>query len=65
MALACSLAAAALWVANIGALLPIIQTTLNGQSLQDWNRVRATKAAEAATDLRSNSDGRKGVERCR
>ncbi len=53
LALACSLAAAALWVANIGALLPIIQTTLNGQSLQDWNRVRATKAAEVATDLRA------------
>src|ERR1700730_8547253 len=51
LAMACSLAAAALWVANIGALFPIIQTTLNGQSLQDWNRDRATKAAKAAEGL--------------
>jgi ATP-binding cassette subfamily B protein/subfamily B ATP-binding cassette protein MsbA len=45
LALACSLVGAALWVANIGALSPIIQTTLNRQSLQDWNRGRAADAA--------------------
>ncbi len=46
LALVCSLVGAALWVANIGALFPIIQTTLNGQSLQDWNNKRATEAAK-------------------
>ena len=43
---ACSIVGAALWVANIGALFPIIQTTLNGHSLQDWNNKRATEAAK-------------------
>ena len=44
-AMACSLAVAALWTFNIGALFPIIQTTLNGQSLQSWNQQRIDLAA--------------------
>ncbi len=51
LALVCSLIGAALWVANIGALFPIIQTTLNGQSLQEWNRVRGANAAKAISDF--------------
>ncbi len=43
-ALLCSLGVAALWGANIAALFPIIQTTLNGESLQSWNRQRLTAA---------------------
>ncbi len=45
-ALACSLCVAALWGANIAALFPIIQTTLNGQSLQQWNEQRLATAKE-------------------
>lgn len=43
-AMACSLAVAALWSLNIAALFPIIQTTLNGQSLQSWNQQRIERA---------------------
>jgi ATP-binding cassette subfamily B protein/subfamily B ATP-binding cassette protein MsbA len=39
-----SFGVAALWGANIAALFPIIQTTLNGQTLQDWNRERLAKS---------------------
>ena len=38
IAMFCSLGVAALWGANIAALFPIIETTLHGQSLQEWNR---------------------------
>ncbi|MGL4512469.1 MAG: ABC transporter ATP-binding protein [Lacipirellulaceae bacterium] len=40
----CSLGVAALWGVNIAALGPIIETTLNGKSLQDWNRARVVRA---------------------
>src|SRR3954467_8587186 len=40
IALLCSLGVAALWGANIAALFPIIETTLHGQSLQEWNQKR-------------------------
>jgi ATP-binding cassette subfamily B protein/subfamily B ATP-binding cassette protein MsbA len=40
VALACSFGVAGLWGANIAALFPIIETTLHGQSLQDWNKDR-------------------------
>ncbi len=39
-ALVCSLGVAALWSANIALLFPIIETTLNKRTLQDWNRER-------------------------
>jgi subfamily B ATP-binding cassette protein MsbA len=45
-ALACSLCVAVLWGANIAALFPIIETTLNGKSLQQWNDGRLTSAKE-------------------
>jgi ATP-binding cassette, subfamily B, bacterial MsbA len=44
IALFCSLGVAALWGANIAALFPIIETTLHGQSLQDWNEKRLETA---------------------
>src|SRR6186713_118733 len=44
LALLCSLAVAALWGANIAALFPIIETTLHGQSLQEWNQKRMDAA---------------------
>ena len=49
LAIACSLGVAALWGANIAALFPIIETTLHGQSLQEWNqkRVETAKASLA------------------
>ena len=46
-AICCSLAVAALWSLNIAALGPIIQTTLNGQSLQQWNQQRQSAAQES------------------
>src|SRR5947207_389512 len=44
IALLCSLGVAALWGANIAALFPIIETTLHGQSLQEWNQARLDKS---------------------
>ncbi|MEO8411548.1 MAG: hypothetical protein ABI478_13350, partial [Propionivibrio sp.] len=45
----CSVAVAALWGANIAAIFPIIQTTLNGESLQDWNQKRLDAAQKSMT----------------
>ncbi len=39
----CSAGVAALWGANIAALFPIIEVTLNGESLQTWNGRRITE----------------------
>lgn len=44
LALCCSLGVATLWGANIAAIYPIIETTLHGQSLQEWNQERLKKA---------------------
>lgn len=40
----CSAGVASLWGANIAALFPIIEVTLNGDSLQSWNARRLTDA---------------------
>ena len=40
----CSAGVAGLWGANIAALFPIIEVTLNGESLQSWNDRRRTDA---------------------
>ncbi len=53
LAFACSLAAAALWGANIGAIFPIIETTLQGDSLQHWNLDRIAKNKAAIQDLQA------------
>jgi subfamily B ATP-binding cassette protein MsbA len=45
-AMFCSLGVAALWGGNIAALGPIIETTLNGHSLQEWNRQRLEKSQQ-------------------
>jgi ATP-binding cassette subfamily B protein/subfamily B ATP-binding cassette protein MsbA len=44
--LLCSVGVAGLWGANIAALFPIIEVTLNGDSLQSWNdrRIRDSRA---------------------
>ena len=49
-ALTCSLLAAALWGANIMAMFPIIQTTLNGKSIPEWNQQRAKDAGKHIAD---------------
>ena len=36
MATLCSMGVATLWSANIGALYPVIQMTLEGESIQSW-----------------------------
>jgi hypothetical protein len=46
VALVCSLGVAALWGANLAALFPIIETTLQRKSLQTWNRERLDTAQE-------------------
>ena len=40
----CSAGVASLWGANIAALFPIIEVTLNGDSLQSWNGRRIEDA---------------------
>ncbi|RLS28767.1 MAG: ABC transporter ATP-binding protein [Planctomycetota bacterium] len=40
----CSAGVASLWGANIAALFPIIEVTLNGESLQSWNAKRIEDA---------------------
>ncbi|MBM4020877.1 MAG: ABC transporter ATP-binding protein [Planctomycetes bacterium] len=52
-ALLCSAGVAGLWGANIAALFPIIEVTLKGESLQDWNakRVAASEVRIEAGDV--------------
>lgn len=47
-----SLTAASLWGTNIAALFPIIETTLHGQSIPEWNRQRQQRAEREITELR-------------
>jgi ATP-binding cassette, subfamily B, bacterial MsbA len=47
----CSAGVAALWGANIAALFPVIEVTLNGESLQSWNGRRITVAGESLAAL--------------
>lgn len=56
IALACSFGAAALWGANISAIFPIIETTLRGESLQDWNRDRIAQAQAAVVRINGQID---------
>lgn len=44
LAIVLSTCVAGLWGANIAAIFPIIQVTLEGESLQSWNRQRVEKA---------------------
>jgi ATP-binding cassette subfamily B protein/subfamily B ATP-binding cassette protein MsbA len=46
LAILCSLGVAALWGANIAAIFPIIQTTLNGETVQVWNQKRIDAAEQ-------------------
>jgi subfamily B ATP-binding cassette protein MsbA len=45
-AMLCSAGVAALWGANIAALFPIIEVTLKGESLQEWNAKRLGDAEQ-------------------
>jgi subfamily B ATP-binding cassette protein MsbA len=45
----CSAGVASLWGANIAALFPIIEVTLNGDSLQSWNAKRIDSARASIT----------------
>jgi len=49
----CSAGVAGLWGANIAALFPIIEVTLNGDTLQSWNERRLTDA-QARVDAARN-----------
>ena len=48
----CSAGVAGLWGANIAALFPIIEVTLNGESLQSWNDRRIEGARKRIDDGR-------------
>jgi ATP-binding cassette subfamily B protein/subfamily B ATP-binding cassette protein MsbA len=50
IALLCSLGVAALWGANIAAIFPIIETTLHGQSLQEWNTSRLAASQKSLSE---------------
>ena len=52
----CSAGVAALWGANIAALFPIIEVTLNGDSLQSWNTRRIEKTQERIGSSHTESD---------
>jgi hypothetical protein len=54
----CSAGVAALWGANIAALFPIIEVTLNGESLQTWNTRRIDETDAKIEAFRSEIDGR-------
>ena len=43
-AMLCSICVATLWGANIAALFPILEVTLQGKSLQTWNVQRMEQA---------------------
>ncbi len=60
IAIFCSLGVAALWGANIAALFPIIETTLNGESLQEWNQKRLESAKR---NLAAHEDAVKKLEK--
>lgn len=44
VAIACSVGVATLWGANIAALFPILEVTMQGKSLQEWNETRIKQA---------------------
>ena len=52
----CSAGVAALWGANIAALFPIIEVTLNGESLQTWNTRRITETDAKIEAFRGEID---------
>ena len=51
ISLACSAGVACLWGANIAALFPIIEVTLHGKSLQQWNQEQQTRAETSVKTL--------------
>ncbi len=56
LATLCSVAVAALWGANIGALFPVIQVTLAEQSLQEWIESEITTTEAKIAELSTESD---------
>ena len=52
----CSAGVAGLWGANIAALFPIIEVTLNGESLQDWNQERIETAESKLANHKQEID---------
>jgi len=56
----CSAGVASLWGANIAALFPIIEVTLNGDSLQTWN---ARRIETARDNLRRSEEAIADIDR--
>ena len=56
MATLCSMGVATLWSANIGALFPVIEMTLRGDSMQSWLTSNVAKAESEKAKLSSEVD---------
>ncbi|ADB17933.1 ABC transporter related protein [Pirellula staleyi DSM 6068] len=56
ISLLCSVGVASLWSANIATLFPILEVTLHGESLQNWNARRLTESKAAAVQLQLELD---------
>ena len=52
IATCCSFAVAALWGANIGAFYPILEVTMNGESMHDWIDEEIDKAEKQEAESR-------------
>ncbi len=51
LALLCSLGVALIWGGNIGAIYPVMEVTLAGKSLQDWNSERITLSEKNLAEI--------------
>ncbi len=54
LAAVCSFAVAALWGANIGAFYPILEVTINGQSMQEWVDEELDKRSQAIVEVEAS-----------
>lgn len=56
ISLLCSVGVASLWSANIAALFPILEVTLHGESLQQWNDRRLLESNARADGFQAEID---------
>jgi hypothetical protein len=58
--LLCSTGVACMWGANIAALYPIIEITLSGKSMQQWN---SEQRLQSATNSKSRSSKKSSINK--
>ncbi|MGC4006334.1 MAG: ABC transporter ATP-binding protein [Pirellulales bacterium] len=56
LSIACSFGVALMWGFNIAALYPVIEITLSGKSLQEWNREQHVASVNAVAHYRNRID---------